>query len=77
MRLTKRTVEQVYDEMPYNYKEDAGLPMRFYMLKTEQVYFLQNLVDSLDKPDQDELLSARDLMNEALESLNAAINKGE
>lgn len=77
MRIIKRTVEQVYDDMSYTAKEDAGLPMRFYMLSNEQVSFLENFVNSLDKPDKDELLSARDLINEALESLEAAINEGE
>lgn len=77
MNLNKRTVEQVYDDMCYIAKESAGLPMRFYMLTTEQANFLENFVDLLDKPDEDELLSVRELVAEALDAIESVINKGE
>jgi hypothetical protein len=78
MNLNKRrTVEQVYDDMSYFEKESAGLPIRFYMLTTEQASFLENFADLLDKPDEDELLSVRELVAEALDAIESVINKGE
>ena len=70
-----RTIEEVYDDVSYVVKEQAGLPTRYFMLTPDQVYFLENFTNLLDKPDVNELLCARDLMTEALESINQVIKK--
>tara|TARA_A200000159_G_scaffold161830_1_gene184471 strand:+ start:371 stop:547 length:177 start_codon:yes stop_codon:yes gene_type:complete len=56
-------------------KEQAGLPTRYFMLTSDQIYFLENFTNLLDKPDVNELLCARDLMEEALETINEAIKE--
>ena len=40
-----------------------------------KIYFLENFTNLLDKPDVNGLLCARDLMEEALETINEAIKE--
>ena len=72
---SKKTIEQVYDDVSYVVKEQAGLPTRYFMLTPDQIYFLENFTNLLDKPDVNGLLCARDLMEEALETINEAIKE--
>ena len=52
------TIEEVYDDVSYVVKEQAGLPTRYFMLTPDQIYFLENFTNLLDKPDVNELLCA-------------------
>ena len=72
---SKKTIEQVYDDVSYVVKEQAGLPTRYFMLTQDQIYFLENFTNLLDKPDVNELLCARDLVKEALDTINEAIKE--
>ena len=75
----KVTIETIYDNINYARKETAGLPTRYYMLNTDMTHFLEDFVDSLDKPDQydniEDVRSAREMLVEAAESLNAVLGR--
>lgn len=72
-------IERTFDDMSYTDKEMAGLPVRYFLLDTNIKLFLENFVESLDKPDQsdniEDVTMARELMVEASEILLVAIKR--